>query len=80
MVVMFLAYNLILHLPFRYEVAKAEVDRVLGIHFDRRFPQDLRQCNDTCGCGLYPTTTDGRFSEPGIDLVTAGGQQVRLHG
>ena len=54
------------------------MDRIFGIHFDHRFPKSLRQCNDTCGCGLYPTTTDGKFSEPGIDLVTKENEEVRL--
>jgi hypothetical protein len=59
-----------------YEQVKAELDRIFGIRFDHRFPQNIRQCNASCGCGLYPSTADGRFTDFGIDLLIPRDQQV----
>ena len=56
-------------------MAKAETTRIFGTKFHRAFPRVFRSCNDSCGCGVYPTTTGDNY-EYGIDLLTAADDQT----
>lgn len=62
-----------LSLKTKYEAATAMVMEMFGPKFHKTFPNvaATRECSDLCGCGVYPTTTGGRYSFPGMDLEIA---------
>lgn len=65
----------IISLPYSYETSRAHVDAVFGLQFNTSFPNVLRPCDSECGCGGFPSTSNGRYNE-GLDLLVSATTEV----
>lgn len=61
-----------LFLREKYQQALQLVQRIFGPRAHRLFPKRYRECSSSCGCGIYPTKGNGRYTEPGVDVVAGG--------
>ena len=54
-------------ISFSIDMVKSSISALFGQKFHPEFPDQRRDCDDTCKCGYYPT--DGsRYGHPGVDL------------
>ncbi|KAK7493719.1 hypothetical protein BaRGS_00015048 [Batillaria attramentaria] len=46
---------------------QSRITSVLGQKFHPKFPEQRRDCDQSCGCGIFPTGVD-RYGYPGVDI------------
>ncbi|XP_070204336.1 uncharacterized protein [Littorina saxatilis] len=57
------------------DIVKSRIQALFGTRFHQSFPSIRRDCDETCGCGHYPTDCN-RYGHPGVDLVWNEGWKV----
>nr|KAG5689776.1 hypothetical protein BaRGS_011577 [Batillaria attramentaria] len=58
------------------DIAQSRIHALFGQKFHPEFPDQRRDCDNTCGCGYFPTECT-RYGYPGIDLKWGGGWKIR---
>ncbi|KAK3094096.1 hypothetical protein FSP39_024081 [Pinctada imbricata] len=56
--------------------AKSLVEKVFGPKFHVNFPSRRRDPVSDCGQGVWPTTTNGKYSTEGVDVLAKKGEKI----